>query len=282
MAAIIDLHIHTTASDGTDTPAQLLAAVKAAGIRVFSVTDHDTIDGALEMEQLVEGDLVYVRGVEFSCVSGAGKCHILGYGYDPEHPAFRAALEDGRQLRLEKLERRLVHLREKFGIVLTEEEEAWLRSRRSPGKPHLGRILVRRELAADISTAIRTYLSGVPGRDRIDAKTAIDAINASGGVSVWAHPLGGEGEKRLTTEQFDALLALLLEYGIRGMECRYSRYHAEEIDQLLATARSRRLVVTGGSDYHGTVKKDIHLGQLSADFASWEIENFEDYGIICK
>ena len=267
MANRIDLHIHTTASDGSDTPAQLAGRIQEAGIRIFSVTDHDTIDGALERETLVPPGTRFIRGVEFSCVSPAGKCHILGYGYDPENLDFRAALEEGRKLRLEKLERRLRRLEADFGVVLTEEEYRWLSGRSSPGKPHLGRILLERGLSPDLDSAIRTYLGSVPGRDRIEAETAVRAIAAAGGVSVWAHPLGGEGEKRLTAGRFAEQLGTLLGYGIRGMECWYSRYSMEEVRFLLDQAQRHGLTVTGGSDYHGTNKQGLELGQLNAENA---------------
>ena len=131
---LFDLHMHTTASDGSDTPAQLAGKIRSAGIRLFSVTDHDTVDGALEMEKRVPEGVRFLRGVEFSCVSPGGKCHILGYGFDPAHPAFRAALEEGRFLRMDKLERRLKLMEENFGILLTDRERRWLMSRNSPGK----------------------------------------------------------------------------------------------------------------------------------------------------
>lgn len=277
-----DLHIHTAASDGSDTPAQLAEKVLAAGLELFSVTDHDTIDGALAMEALLPGGVGYIRGVEFSCISPGGKCHILGYGYDPAHPQFRAALEEGAQLRREKLERRIVHLRERFGIVLTEEELQWLHSLKSPGKPHLGKLLLERGLAPDRNTAIRHYLSGVPGRDRIESKTAIDAIRASGGIAVWAHPLGGEGEKRLPEEKLEALLTVLLSEGIQGLECRYSRYSRAESELLLGHARARGLIVTGGSDYHGVNKKGIQLGQLGTENADSSIDTAPLSGIILQ
>ena len=277
-----DLHIHTAASDGSDSPARLADAVRAAGLELFSVTDHDTIDGALEMEALRPAGVGFIRGVEFSCVSPGGKCHILGYGYDPQHPCFRAALDEGAALRREKLERRIVHLREKFGIVLTEEELLWLRSQKSPGKPHLGKLLLERGLAQDMNTAIRHFLSGVPGRDRIDSKTAIDAIRGSGGIAVWAHPLGGEGEKRLTGEEVQQRLSVLTGEGIQGMECFYSRYAPEESELLLGLARARGLIVTGGSDYHGTNKKGILLGQLGTKTADWSIDTAPLSGIILQ
>ena len=277
-----DLHIHTAASDGSDTPAQLAEKVLEAGLELFSVTDHDTVEGALAMEGLLPAGVGYIRGVEFSCVSPGGKCHILGYGYDPAHPQFRAALQEGAQLRREKLERRIVHLREKFAIDLTEEELRWLRSLKSPGKPHLGRLLLERGLAADMNGAIRTYLSGVPGRDRIDSKTAIDAIRASGGIAVWAHPLGGEGEKRLTEEAFAARLAVLLREGIQGLECCYSRYSPGEAELLRCHAQRHGLIVTGGSDYHGTNKPGIQLGKLGTEAGNWSIDTAPFFGIILQ
>ena len=279
MAGNLDLHIHTTASDGSDTPLELAGKVDAAGLRLFSVTDHDTIDGALEMEGLLPDGVRYIRGVEFSCVSPAGKCHILGYHYDPDHPAFRAALAEGRQLRLGKLERRLEKLRREYAIELTDAELRWLYSRNSPGKPHLGRILLDRGLAPTLDSAIRTFLKDVPGRDRIEAKTAVEAILASGGFPVWAHPLGGEGEKRLTPEKFEGLLTALTGYGIRGLECRYSRYSAHEAAFLEERAKKLGLAVTGGSDYHGKNKTGIALGQLGS---TWSVDMERLFGIICK
>ena len=279
MAAKVDLHIHTTASDGADTPRVLAKKIAAAGLELFSVTDHDTIAGALEMEKIVPRGVRYIRGVEFSCVSPAGKCHILGYGFDPDHPALLEALAEGRRLRLEKLDRRLEQLKRDHGIELTEAERTWLMSLGSPGKPHLGQIIRNRGLAPDLDGAIRGFIRDVPGRDRIEAKMAIEAITAAGGFPVWAHPLGGEGEKRLTEEKFEALLETLLGYGLRGMECRYSRYGRKESEFLLDHAARLGLTPTGGSDYHGSNKKDIQLGQLGYD---WTVDTENLYGIICK
>ena len=277
-----DLHIHTAASDGSDSPAELAQKVREAGLELFSVTDHDTVDGALAMETLLPEGVGYIRGVEFSCISSGGKCHILGYGFDPTHPRFLAALDEGTRLRREKLERRIVHLREKLGIVLTEEELRWLRSLKSPGKPHLAGLLVERGLAPDLGSAIRRFLSGVPGRDRIESRTAIDAIRAAGGIAVWAHPLGGEGEKRLTEIQFEQQLAVLLAAGVQGLECHYSRYSPAESELLLGYARACRLIVTGGSDYHGVNKKGIALGQLGTEAGEWSIDTAPFSGIILQ
>ena len=281
MLGNFDLHIHTTASDGSDTPRDL--AGKIAGLRLFSVTDHDTIEGALEMAALVPEGVRYLMGVEFSCISPAGKCHILGYGFDPDCPQFRSALEEGRQLRLDKLRRRLDRLKTEFGIELTEAELSGLKSQNSPGKPHLGRILVDRGLARDLDEAIGHYLKkDPPGRDRIEAKTAVDAILAAGGFPVWAHPLGGEGERRLSEEKFEALFAHLLDCGIRGLECRYSRYGRAEREFLLDRATSSGLTATGGSDYHGVNKPGLKLGCLGTDDGEFSIDTDQLFGIILQ
>ena len=278
----VDLHIHTTASDGSDSPQVLARNISDSGIELFSVTDHDTISGAMAMEPLVPEGVRFVRGIEFSCADPAGKCHILGYGYDPDHPAFRAALAEGRQLRLAKMALRVEALARDHGIVLTEGELQWVMSHESPGKPHLGQVLKDRGLAPTLDRAIQGYLRDVPGRDRIDAKTAVEAITAAGGFPVWAHPLGGEGEKRLTPERFSRLLQVLLGYGIRGMECWYSRYSMADVDFLLEQADRHGLTVTGGSDYHGTNKQDLPLGRLNTDGAPWTVDTDALYGIIFK
>lgn len=264
MTGRIDLHMHSTASDGTDTPEAILEKVRQAGLRVFSLTDHDAIDGCARLEPLVPADMVFFRGVEFSCLTPAGKCHILGYQYRPDAPSMDRALEAGRALRLAKLTRRLDHLRAVSGIVFSPAELDWLHSLSSPGKPHLAQLIVGQGKAADRTEAIHRYLDGIPGGDaRIEAALAIEGIAGAGGVPVWAHPLGGEGEAHLTPAEFAAQFAVLRDLGIRGIECCYSRYTAEEVDFLLDQARTHGLLISGGSDYHGAAK-NIPLGTLNA------------------
>ena len=274
MTGTVDLHIHTNASDGSDSPALLLQKLKKAGITTFSITDHDTITGAVEMESLVTPEFRFIRGIEFSCETPVGKCHILGYGFDPQDPLFRAALEEGAVLRREKLLSRLRYLEETLSITFTEGEKAWLHSLKSPGKPHFGKLLVARGIAATIPEAIQKYINPhKPRRDRIDARTAITAILHAGGIPVWAHPLGGEGEKPLSAEEFQAQLAFLMDAGIRGLECGYSRYSRSDVDFLIAQAESHSLLISGGSDYHGTNKQDLPLGRLCTDGVPFPAES---------
>ena len=266
MTNTVDLHIHTTASDGSDSPVLLLKNLKTAGITIFSVTDHDTIEGALEMEKLVTEEFHFIRGIEFSCETPAGKCHILGYNFDPSDEVFQSALAEGAALRQEKLRERLAFLEETLNIRFTEAELAWIHRQKSPGKPHFGKLLVDRGIAPSIDVAIQKYINPhKPRRDRIDGSTAVAAILHAGGIPVWAHPLGGEGEKRLTKEQFAAQLDYLMGQGIRGLECHYSRYETVQREFLLEQALTHNLLISGGSDYHGSNKQNLDLGQLSAD-----------------
>lgn len=261
----IDLHLHTTASDGSDTPSQLVEKARESGITVMAITDHDTIEGLRTVE--APDGIRVINGIEFSCHSEEGDfdCHILGYGFDPDNESLLRAITHGREMRLFKLDRRIEYLDRTFGIRLSDSEIAELRSYNSVAKPHLARILIRRGLATSVADAIDRYLKGAKfPDDRIDAKEAIDAIHDAGGISVYAHPLGGERERRLTPcEVFERILALK-SLGIDGLEAVYSRYNKEERELLMGIARELSLTVSAGSDYHGE-NKTVRLGELSSD-----------------
>jgi len=272
MPSCIDLHMHSTASDGSDSPAKLLKAVEAAGIRTFALTDHDTVSGAVRLERLLDAAgpdrPEFFRGIEFSCRSPIAKCHLLGYMYDFTCEQLQDALEEGRSLRRAKLNMRLDHLKEVHGIVFGDYELDWLYGLPSAGKPHISNLLIRRGLAKTIQEAIRNFIDDGPKAkrrsDRIASSTAISGILAADGIPVWAHPLGGENEKHLTPEEFRVRLNVLLEEGIRGLECHYSRYTPEEVRFLRGEAERNGLFISGGSDYHGQ-NKDIPLGTLGTD-----------------
>ena len=158
-----------------------------------------------------------------------------------------------------------LYLEENFGIKLTEDETAYIFSRNSPAKPHLAQVLVDRGIAATISDAITGYINKchVEGL-RISSREAVEYVHRAGGAAVWAHPLGGEGETPLTEGRFTSRLRYLMACGIDGMECYYSRYDAAKREILLNTAEREDLFISGGSDFHGSVK-DIPLGRLDKD-----------------
>lgn len=264
MHSDIDLHTHSSASDGTDDPLRLAGNLASAGIRVFALTDHDTAAGTEALKDCLPAGLTLISGIEFSCRTPSGKCHILGYQCDTAHPAFQEALEQGAALRRAKLERRITFLREK-GMCFPAEELDRLYQMSSVGKPHLGNLMVRCGYAPDLQTAITEVLNRCPGGEsRIAAETAVTAVLASGGIPVWAHPLGGEGEKETGPELFARMLDELTGYGLKGLECYYSRYPLALCEKLADTARERGLLISGGSDYHGT-NKSIAPGTLNAE-----------------
>lgn len=270
MANHFDLHLHTNVSDGSDSVEELYNKIKAAGVHTFSVTDHDRIEGTLAMEQLLKAEsdnhLHFIRGIEFSCITSVKKCHILGYNFDPSNQEFIDTLNLGIHLRQEKTQKRIDYWKRERGIELTKEEADWLYAVKSPGKPHFGQIIMNRKLAPDMKTAIKEYVSPCKtGSDRIDAAAAIHAICHAGGIAVWAHPLGGEGEKRLSHEEFYLQLSELIKAGIQGLECYYSRYSQEDIAFLLEEAHKHHLLVSAGSDYHGNNKPNLHIGKLNVD-----------------
>lgn len=260
---IIDLHMHSTASDGTDNAEELLQRVREAGISVFSVTDHDTIEGTMRMETIVPEEMKFIIGIEFSSITEAGKCHILGYGCDWNKRAFRNILEEGTEKRRNKLNRRISFLRDEFGIKLDEKDIAILRSNNSVGKPHLGNLLVSMGFASDKNEVIVKYIDPCKTEtDRIDGEKVIQAILLSGGVPVWAHPLGGTDEREVPVLAFERQLDVLISAGLMGLECYYSKYTKLQVDMLIEAARKHDLCISGGSDYHGRNKK-VRLGELN-------------------
>ncbi len=263
---MVDLHIHSTASDGTDAPSVLVRKARAAGIDTLALTDHDTVAGVREFLAAAEEGMTLIPGIEVSSRTASGKCHILGLGVRTEDPAFTSLLAEAAKLRRTKLETRLDYLR-RHGYELPEAALDALRAMPSAGKPHLGALLARCGYAPDRNSAIRELIDPCPTpSDRVEAGRAVAAIRSAGGAAVWAHPMGEEGKRTLTPEEFRKMLRELLDAGITGMECWYSKYPAEQCLRLEQEAHSHGLQVSGGSDYHGK-NKSVSLGQLNAESA---------------
>lgn len=259
----IDLHMHSTCSDGSDDPLTLLEHVREAHITTFSLTDHDTIKGNAIIREHVQQDMTFINGIEFSTITPIRQAHILGYGFDETNEVLIEAIQKGEALRKHKLEVRLSYLKQQ-GVILKEEDIDDLRSLEIAAKPHIARALIKNGYGSTITEAINTYLSGCPQEnDRLDARSAIKAIKAAKGRVIWAHPLGGENVKRMSEERFYKQLHFLLDAGIEGLEVYYSRYNQDEVAFLENVANKYNLLISGGSDYHGK-NKNIHLGELNA------------------
>lgn len=259
-----DLHLHSNYSDGSDDIKALLEKVLNAEIEIFALTDHDTVAGCEEMKNNVPVGIVFIPGVELTCHSDGLSCHILGYNCDYNNKTLHKLIEKGKILRKKKLDTRIDYLKNVHNIVLTEDEKSWLYSRTSVVKTHIANILVKRGLAPDNVSAMKKYLDDCKtGKTKFEIQEAIDAIKSSGGIPVWAHPLGGEGEEHDSEKEFLPKLETMKNYGINGLECYYSRYNEEESDFLVQCAKDNNLLISGGSDYHGT-NKNIPIGRLNS------------------
>ena len=256
-----DLHIHTTISDGTDTPAELLENVKKAGIELFSITDHDAIKGAKIMPELLcEGDPLFLPGVEFSCKDELGKYHILGYGYDPEAEPVNQVVKLGHDYRMNKVNARLDFIKKEFGFAFSKEDLTQLFLLDNPGKPHIGNLMVKYGYAKTKEEAIKKYINRLRIRDAyVKPEEAIRGILRSGGIPVLAHPTYGNGDQLIIGEEMDERLRRLTGFGLQGVEAFYSGFSAKLTAEILAFAEKYDLYVTAGSDYHGT-NKLIMLG----------------------
>lgn len=257
----IDLHMHTTVSDGTDSPEAIIGKAKAAGIGLFSVTDHDSVKSSRIIPAMMrEGDPLFLAGVEFSCRDSEGQYHILGYGYDPEVPGVQEVVETGHLHRMKKLRRRLEYLEQEFGICFPDEAVQRLYAMDNPGKPHLGNLMAEYGYAESMEQAIRDYLNRAHfGSEYIRPEDAIAGILSSGGIPVLAHPCFGSGDQRITGDDMDRRLRRLIAYGLQGVEAFYSGFTAQLSGEMLVFAEKYGLYVTAGSDYHGT-NKTVRLG----------------------
>ena len=252
----IDLHMHSTVSDGTDTPKQLLRNVIAAGIGVFSVTDHDAVKtGQIIRGILREGDPRFITGVEFSCKDENGKYHILGYGFDPENGSILNVVEHGHDIRMKKVRTRLDLIGSEYGFVFPEKEKKKLLSLDNPGKPHIANLMVKYGYAETKEKAMNECLNLMHIKSEyIRPEEAIGGILESGGIPVLAHPFYGSGDELILGSDMEERICRLKEYGLQGIEAFYSGFTSKLKKDAVALAEKYGLYVTAGSDYHGKNK----------------------------
>lgn len=262
----IDLHMHTTISDGTYTPEEMLRIVQEAGIEVFSITDHDSVKAAGIIPGLLEeGSPAFISGAELSCRDEYGKYHILGYAYDPDSEAIGELVDHSHGMRMIKLNKRLDFLREEFGITFPEEEVKKLTEMENPGKPHIGNLMVRYGFAKTKEEAIRDYLNKMKAtKEYIRPETAISCILRGGGIPVLAHPSYGSGDELILGDEMDERLSRLTDFGLMGVEAFYSGFTKKIREEMLDFAEKYDLYVTAGSDCHGK-NKLIEVGDTGLD-----------------
>lgn len=256
----IDLHAHTTTSDGTDTPAQLVATAAAAGVDVLAITDHDTTGGWAEAVEALPPGMRLVRGAEFSCTSPTGRddadvsVHLLGYLFDAAHEAI---VTEQARLREER-HHRLVGMVGKMAAdgypVDVDTVFAYLPEGASAGRPHLARALVAAGVVESVNEAFAKLLyTGSPyyvPKSDTPVRKAVEMVRAAGGVAVFAHPLARKRGRVIEP----SVLVELVAAGLGGVEVDHPDHAPEDRELLRDLAAAHGLVTTGSSDYHGTNK----------------------------
>lgn len=262
---MIDLHTHSTCSDGSESPARIVELAAEAGCSAVALTDHDGLAGIETARGRAEElGLEFVSGCEVSCRFSPGALHILCYFVEPGDGPLQQQLK---QLRADRDTRngRLIGRLNELGIPITEEllrEEA---GGAAIGRPHFAAVLVRLGAVESYQDAFdRLLAKGGPAyfpKAFIDPPTTIAAAKASGALAVLAHPLS----LGLEPAELEGHVAELAAAGLTGMECWYGRYSGEERQALVALAGRYGLVATGGSDFHGTYKPDLSVGTGKGD-----------------
>ena len=259
---VIDLHVHTTASDGTMRPAELVRYAKKKGLRAIAITDHDTIEGLDEGIQ--EGQNIgfeVITGVELSVDAPAGTMHVLGYLIDHTQSELREKLRLLQEVRMER-NMKMVEKLGALGIPLQLSEVKAAPEHGQIGRPHFAYMLVKKGHARTIQDAFDRYLGkGKPAyveKFRFAPDEAMHFIRAAGGITVLAHPFT---LNRPQPNELEALIISLKGKGLDGIEVFYPEHSEGQMKLYRSLAQQYGLIMTGGSDFHGLTKDDVDLGE---------------------
>jgi predicted metal-dependent phosphoesterase TrpH len=267
---VIDLHTHTTCSDGTDSPRELVNKAIVQGLQVLGISDHDTTAGWEEATQTLRGSLQLALGAEISCLTHVGiSVHMLGMLFDPKHAEMQQVLEETRDGRLPRMRKMIEKMREEGMDISIEDVEKAMPAGATMGRPHLADALVAKKIVKSRDEAFidllhndsRFYVSHAAPTPA----EAIALIRRAGGVAVIAHPFASHRGQILQSEDFAELVAA----GLNGIEVDHRDQNPDERAMLRVIARELDLVVTGSSDYHGTGKLNS-LAENHTHREQWE------------
>ena len=258
MSALVDLHMHTTVSDGTLSPADLVRVLAATTLRIVAITDHDSLDGITEAKRELANhpNLTLIPGIELSSDDGDSEVHVLGYHLDETDPELHevlAALHRNREGRGEIMVERL----REMGFDITWERVVEISGGGVIARPHIARALLEKGYISEQREAFDKYIGrGMPAyieREKMTPEEAVALIRRFGGVPVLAHPT--------YTVDPPALVAKLAALGLAGMEVYYKDYDADTVAELKALADRHNLLALGGSDFHNSGESDeVHPG----------------------
>ena len=256
MPEYIDLHLHTNLSDGVLSPAELLREVRARNLAAFAVTDHDTIDGYLELKSLIaDGVPELVSGLELSVAVDSKDLHMLAYLFDPGNDELSETLRAFRQERNHR-GRRMVEKLNRMGMALSMEAVLEAAGDSAIGRPHIAEAMRNEGLVGNIEEAFRKYIGDhspayIP-KNMIQPREAIELIHRAGGLAVLAHPYINDAHKQLEA---------LAQLGLDGLEVYHYSHSKQLVAELKRLAQKHGLLLSGGSDFHG---RQHHEGEIGA------------------
>ncbi len=261
MEGLIDLHIHTTASDGTLTPSMVVSLACQRGLKALAITDHDTVEGNKEaIEEGRQRGFKVIPGVEISCKHPLGEIHLLGYFVDWGSEILQKRLSQLRRYREERNPEIIRKLRG-MGIDITYEEVKEVAGGGSIGRPHIAQVLKEKGYVFSNQDAFDRYLKkGAPAyvpKELLPVEEAIQLIKEADGIPVIAHPMQ---YRTVSTYGIERFIKELTGAGIEGIEVYYSTHSREDTATLLNIASRYGLLVTGGTDFHGEIKPGIEIG----------------------
>lgn len=262
---VMDMHIHTTNSDGEYTVDQIIKRIKEENIGTFSITDHDNVNSYYEIKNLELGSLEYYNGVEISSIYQNYGMHILGYDFKPTKELLELlkGIEQSRKLRfLEMVEM----LNQNYGIEIEENEiNEVIENHHLIGKPHMVNLLYQLGYGENNKEIYNRYLKGYKSKTqyRVELEKVIDTMKKSNGIVILAHPKEIEKEYHIDIEE---ILEDLVKKGIDGIEVYNSIHFLEDTKRYLELAKRYHLLISGGSDYHGPfTKPEVELGKVSKE-----------------
>ena len=256
----IDLHTHTTHSDGSASPEELIGLAGAKRARAVAITDHDTVSAIVEARAAADRiGIEFVAGIEISAEYSPGTMHILGYCIDEESTALAVKLDELRKAR-ERRNPQIASRLQSLGFDISYDEVVEVAGNKVVGRPHFARVMIEKGYVASIQEAFDRFLKkdadAYVEKARLSPGEAIALIHNAAGVAVLAHPY----QLKLSSyEKVDHLVGELAELGLDGIEAVYSRHSAAERASYSEVATRHGLLVTGGSDYHGSYKPDISI-----------------------
>ena len=258
---MIDLHMHSSCSDGTLTPEELVEAALAMGLEAAALTDHDTVSGVERFLSAASGTSLHaVSGVELASMLFNKDIHVVGLFIDPRNSALLAALEQLRVWREERNVLMVEKIRSK-GFAITMDEVLAEAGGESVGRPHMASVLLKKGYFPDMQSVFNRLI-GRNGscyvlRKYYPVNDCIRLIHDAGGLAIWAHPLHAAHGARATLRKIGSRL---VNYGLDGLECHYSMFSEEQRRDALEFAQARSLLISGGSDYHGASHPQVKMG----------------------